>query len=195
MDERGILHGLVFGDGYKNNNCSTYKLELFGNKKELVKYVPEHIYDDGYSFKKVPPISMSNSYLRGFIAGLIATDGTITKDTFKISSINEEALIQIRDICYKIGIAMGGLYREVRDVKIGKYEYKNHSIYYLTFKRRNIDELLLKSTDIAKLTSPRKLITATTVKSIEPTDRLEEVYCAVEPITHTITLEHNILTG
>lgn len=195
LDEKGILHGLVFGDGYKNNNCSTYKLELFGNKIELEKYVPEHIYDYGYNFKEVPPIQMDNAYLRGFLAGLIATDGTITKDTFKISSVNQDALIKIRDICYKVGIAIGSIYHEVRDVKLGKYEYKDHSIYYLTFKRRNIDELLLKTSDKIKLTSPRKNITTTTIKSIEPTNRCEEVYCAVEPITHTITLENNILTG
>lgn len=194
MSNEGIVHGIVFGDGYKCNNCKTYRIQLFGDKEELKKYIPEHIYSD-YNLKEVPSIYESEEYLRGFIAGHIATDGTITKDTFKISNISLEVLKQIQNICYKIGIPTGGIYKETRNVKIGEYEYKDHTIYYLTFKRKGIDGLLLKSADIAKLTVAPKDIKYTQVKSVEETDRYEEVFCAEEPITHTITLEHNILTG
>lgn len=194
LDIDGIVHGIVFGDGCKNNNCSTYQVQLFGNKVELKKYLPEHIRSD-YDLKEVPSIYESEEYLRGFISGLLATDGTITKDTFRISSVNKEALKQIENICYKIGVHIGGIYEETRDVEVGDYEYKDHTIYYLTLKRKGIDKLLLKKSDKRKVSEQYKDIKYTRIKSIEPTDRFEEVFCAVEPITHTITLENNILTG
>lgn len=192
--KEGIVHGIVFGDGCKNSNASTYQVQLFGNKTELKKYLPEHIRSD-YNLKEVPSIYESEEYLRGFVAGLLATDGTVTDDTFKISSVDAEALKQIENICYKVGIHTGGIYAETRDVSIGKYEYTNHTIYYLTLKRKGIECLLLKSADRAKISSEFKDVKYTRVKRVEATNRCEEVYCAVEPITHTITLEHNILTG
>lgn len=194
LDFNGIVHGIVFGDGSENKNCDTYRVSLFGNKKELSKYLPEHITSD-YNLKEVPSIYESEEYLRGFVAGLIATDGTITNDTFKISNVRHEVIKQIENICYKIGVHVGGVYNETRDVKIDEHEYKNHTIYYLTLKRKGIEDILLKETDKKKLKSDFKDIKYTRIQSIKPTNRFEEVYCAVEPITHTITLENNILTG
>lgn len=196
MDKEGIVHGIVFGDGSKNGNASTYQVKLFGNKTELEKYLPEHIRSD-YNLKEVPSIHESEEYLRGFVAGLIATDGCIATDgySFKVSNVSYEAVRQVADICYKIGVAIGGIYKEVRDVTIGDYEYKNHTIYNLTFKRKGIENLLLKESDKRKIRTEYKDIRYTKAKSIEPTDRYEEVFCAVEPVTHTITLENNILTG
>lgn len=39
------------------------------------------------------------------------------------------------------------------------------------------------------------IVPAWTVVSVEPTNRVEEVFCAVMPETHCFTLEDNILTG
>lgn len=194
LDANGILHGLVYGDGNKHINCSTYALPLFGDKKELAKYVPEHIRSE-FNLKQVPDIDLPDEYLRGFIAGVIATDGTITKDSFKISSIKYDDLVKMRDICYKVGIRVGSLTSETRNIVLGKYKYDNHIIYYLTLRRNGIEDILIKNVDLNKLTLKTKNISCSRVKSVTPTDRKEEVFCAVEPQTHTITLEGGILTG
>ena len=194
LDEKGIVHGMVFGDGYKNKNCNTYKLELLGNKQELSKYIKGSIHGD-MDLKEVPDIHERDEYLKGFLAGLIATDGTITKNTFKISNDDKLKLEQIRDICYKVGVAMGDIYTETRDVSVGKYICKCHQIHYLTFKRKGIEKLLIKTADKEKISDSFRNITKTQIVSVEDTGRYEVVYCAVEPITHTITLKNNILTG
>jgi intein/homing endonuclease len=93
MDEDAIRHGFIYGDGSYYNEYRQSRANLCGLKREYMMEffaVAKHICEqrDGTitcypypkEYKRVPEIEGSTlSYLRGFIAGLIASDGCVDR--------------------------------------------------------------------------------------------------------------------
>ena len=211
-DEEGVRHGFIFGDGDACKGCSTARGHICGEKDFILDFFPSDKYSITESkngtknitgkipntYKKLPNLAeCDDKYLMGFLMGYLAADGCCTKADCRISGVSKENLQGVKDICSRLKIRTGEIYAETRDVKIGKYEYKNHTLYHLALCLGCVSPaMILNPKHREKLfLTKRTNINNTTIKKIEYTGIVEDVYCVVEPDTHTMVLEGNILTG
>lgn len=207
----GIAHGIVYGDGTKPlaypNAPAT--VTLCGDKDlELLKYFPLSatrkvpgigilVADLPRFFKDAPDLSESRSYLYGWLAGYFAADGKVSRDgSVILASARYENLRIVRDVCYRLGIGTKGIQTEMRQ----GYAAERVPLYTLRFVRQTLTpNFFLIATHRERAEQfgfEYKQATNTwIVESVEPTDRVELVYCAVVPDTHCFLLEDNILTG
>lgn len=202
----GFAHGVVYGDGSRASEVATM-VHLFGTKRELTeRLLPfsrlgavEHE-DRTYigtlpaDWKGLPGREASRSYWRGFVNGLIATDGTVKKGSVCLDQSDLEAMHEIRKGAMWAGFVPTGIkMTRERSPYTGEYAPS----YRFTIRGWSISkEDLVRSNQVAAFgeSQPAKVRTAR-VLSVEPTGRVEEVYCCVEPETHTMTIGSGILTG
>ena len=205
-DEDAIRHGFIYGDGsYYNDNKQT-RAHLCGKKKDYMKKYFEDsmhtsiqkngvitVYPYPKEYKNIPDLSMPLSYLRGFIKGLIASDGCVDKyGCTKIATVREQDALRIKDILSVLGYR-NYLKSETRDTN-----YKENSTLYVISIRKNFlpESIFINPEQIGRITSTKKKdIRFTRIKEILKLNITEKVYCVQEPETHTMTLSNGILTG
>lgn len=213
----GAAHGIVYGDGTtagegRNRFCV---VNLYGDKKSLVHYFPlshhsSEFLQDGYSvdavrvnglpnsWKSLPPINESRSYLYGWLAGLFATDGCVTDNgTLLLSSSDRATLDFVRHVCTtRLNIAT---YPVRSQERVGKGESPS-LIYTLPLVRSSLSPdffLLSKHRERFEESQARGASDRIgwQVVSVEDSSSFEEVYCAVVQETGDFVLEDWILTG
>lgn len=127
MDEEGIRHGAVYGDGYDGGKGFS-EIELFGGKVALKEYFDdENISGDivrklPLEYQVLPKIKMGTDYIAGFIAGLMATDGAFGKGV-EISQIKD--MNGIKRLMESIGINVTPPNKVKRDTN-----YKQGAVIY-----------------------------------------------------------------
>jgi hypothetical protein len=212
-----IRMGFVFGDGtiLIKNGMSYGMVNIWGSKVEAVgKYFDEiargypaeteggikglryHAGMVGYH-KHLPPLHSDQEYLFGWLMGYFAADGCVTKDgQVSISSNVLENLEHVRDVCSVLGIGAYSIRSQTGVRGYNKAETTTHNVglvnsdldaaFFLRQEhRRNFEVAGQKKTDRFFWT----------VESVVPTDRTEEVFCAVVPGMHSFVLEDNIWVG
>ena len=206
----GVAHGITYGDGTRRQGGSS--VDLWDDKNaKLLPFFPEPhtraIVQNGVHgltvfglpayFKERPPITEASNYLLGWLAGFFAADGTVSKSgTVSLQLADREDLEFVRDVCTRLGIGTYGINAYER---IG-IDGKPGMMYHLTFMGSTIPDNFFKIPehqarfDFAR-DRGRLEHYGWTVVSVEETDRVEEVFCAVVPETHAFVLEDNILTG
>ena len=147
-------------------------------------------------FKDLPPLDESESYLYGWLAGYVAADGHVAKDgTVMLNCADREVLEHVRTVCTRLGIGTYGITEQVREGFPGREPSSIFRIHFvnddLTDEFFLIDEHRFRFGSAAKKFARRGWM----VKSVEETDRAEEVFCAVVDEGHAFVLEDNILTG
>lgn len=191
----GFVHGVIFGDGTKETQKEhTYKIRLCGEKNKKFEVAlkasslfysscmhPSYGGDEVLFFKSsvdlksLPSDGLSDVYQAGFLAGWLAADGSARSDGRggnRLTSINGEALAWVVDRAPLLGFCVTGY---------------------------SIDPS--KSTNFGPRSAPLGVLTLTTesveytVREIIDDGREEDVYCAVEPVTHSFTLEGGVLTS
>jgi len=222
IDPRGVEHGVVMGDGHLGpwgkgqerhwsvaNLCYhkiDFLLPYFERYRARGKYWQERgeypkneivITHLPIEYKSVPSPRYDDSYLRGFIAGYIATDGCVDKDgKVMINSITKKNLRKLRDVCNKLGVATSPI---TCQETVNPFNGKMFKCYKLFFLRETFSaELLLNPQHRERFVNNTKDFntrTKWTVESINKTKRREKVYCAEIPDTHSFVLEDYILTG
>jgi adenosylcobalamin-dependent ribonucleoside-triphosphate reductase len=201
----GLAHGIVYGDGTRSGASSTM-ISLFGAKRELETLLlpfsrrgsvehPDRVYVGTLprEWKDLPGEHASRSYWRGFINGLIATDGTVLSGSALLDQSSAEALAEIR-----IGAMWAGFVpTQIKMTRThNPYNGEYAPSFRLTLRGWSVQKEDLVRFDQRSKFHPRIADTRTTrVVSVEPTGIVEEVFCAVEPETHTITVGSGILTG
>jgi DNA primase len=208
-----VRHGIVFGDG-----------SLDGNGQWEMSYVNLHMekaddllcWFDGYpqrnrqrptgepytiirrlpsNFKELPYTGCAPEYFAGFLAGYLATDGCVAEDgTVMLHSANREDLEYVRFMSARIGIGSHEVTHQLR-TGLGPKPTPIYRIHFVTSHLHS--ELLIRPRAKERYESNRKCFERHrwTVRSVEPTDRVEEVYCAEVDGTHAFAIEGNILTG
>ena len=202
----GIAHGFVFGDGSKKKD-SAATVHLFGAKDApLRKYfqlcssgtclggewfgqIPDH-------FKDFPSPKENTSYLIGWLMGYLAADGTVNKTGLPmITSTNRINIEFFRDVCHVVGI---GTYSIQRQDRISNLTGRPSTLYTLCLMPQYLVPgffLLEEHRRRFSKAKPRGKPDMWHVESVEPTNRVEEVFCAVVPKYHSFTLDGNILTS
>lgn len=208
----GICRGFVFGDGslsYSHypkvwashaNFCGEkdkFLLPFFDNlgKGGILRTYTKFSRITGLpkDWKQYPDLDSDISFLYGWLAGYFAADGCVDKKGCPtLSSSDREHLEFVKKVCYKLGIGVFS----ITTVKGAGFN-SNYIGYILSFVRSTL------SPDFFIIPQHRQRFekickrerTGWTVKSVEFTDRIEEVYCAEVLITHSFVLEGNILTS
>jgi len=205
----GIAHGFTFGDGaVKRDPRNSNTAILCGAKdKALEKYFalcPRRDYENQVvfsavpnAFKELPSINENTSYLAGWLAGYFAADGSCAKDgSVVIASVSRANIEFVRDVCARIGV---GYYAIREETRVSNLTNRDHTMYTLALMRGTLPSeffLLDKHRENFLAGDPEGTKKRYwTVKAVEETDRVEEVYCATVPGEAAFTLDGNILTG
>jgi hypothetical protein len=220
MDFDGVRHGFVFGDGtavrshkpdcndvvytraylidHKNDFMAPwfaadekqykYQDEREDGRRTIVDKLPKH-------WKDLPSISSGANYIYGFLAGLMAADGSVhEKGTVRLHSSQKKTLQKIRDLATRIGINTLGVTGYMRK----GYGEQETALYELVFPRGTFPADILINPVHKKRFLDKKAqhnYMRWRVVSVKATKRKEEVFCCEVPGTHRFTLADNILTG
>ncbi len=207
LDLDGIRHGLVYGDGslYRNNTQGEYKgsqLYLCGGKRHLVSFFEGYertyerddidqtrIYGLPVSWKNLPPNDCSQSYLAGFIAGLLATDGNITNSTITISSSKQELVDFLLAHSPSIGLKICS-YKWFRT---DSYKEDGGAFNIIFSKSTFSEKLVLRPHHLGHFNSHECQPCQWKVVEINLLTEKQEGWCVMEPKTNHFTLSDNLL--
>lgn len=129
----GVAAGIVFGDGCRPRSRDAAEVTLHGPKRQLVQFfqgcrlttLPSgsiHITGLPGSFKSMIDLREGSSALYGWLAGYVATDGTISaRGQVSLSSSRWEQLEFARTVATKLGIGVGDITTHFR-VGLGRPE-------------------------------------------------------------------------
>ncbi len=201
----GIAHGITFGDGTLNGTGSMAQLDPVKDR-ELLKWFPHSkvvenpdqivVHHLPRFFKDLPPLDESVPYLYGWLAGYVAADGHVAKDgTVSLHCASRDTLEYARAVATRLGIGTYGITEQVREGFPGR---EPSSIFRIHFVHEDLtDPFFLNSEHRERFTASAKSFVRRgwTVKSVEATDRVEEVFCATVEQGAAFVLEDNILTG
>lgn len=191
--KEGFVHGLVFGDGSATGEGS-YCLRLCGEKKQHLdrvlqsKMYVSHSFPPSYAgdpntqlrnnttnMKGVPLPNASFDYQAGFLAGWLATDGSLRKSGVggnRLTSTDHAALNWVIDRAPFLGYCVSGdCIDSSTETNYGK---RNELVRVLTL-------------------TPESVLY--TVRQKIDEGREEDVFCVTEPVTHTFTIEGGVRTG
>jgi len=207
---RGVQHGIIYGDG--TTQYGKAHVDLFGEKMGLAARfeddypthavgataaVAEHVRVSNLPvvYKALPLADASPSYWRGFVVGLIATDGHV--DNRGSAAIYGSDADQLYAISY--GMAQAGFVpssiRMTRE--FSPYSGERKPVYRLAIYRSSIvaEDVIKESHALNWAGAPYPKPALIKVESVRPLGSAEEVFCCDEPETHTLTVGHGYLTG
>lgn len=220
----GVQHGLVYGDGtvaryYRGEKTYVYgRLTQYGDGCALVeRFFPGHhgprktvdgreqitTYKLDPALKALPSGKEPPDYLRGFLAGALAADGSVTDGgAVLLSSAKRGDLEQIRDWIGTTGVTA----RPVREARGGTSYNPDGHLYSLGFSKAAFvsedgvsDDLILRDFHAAKLAGSLGengvRMTTKRVVAVEPTGRVEDTYCCEEPITQSWVTGSGVVTS
>lgn len=205
---QGIQHGLVFGDGSCNgyesiidliDNTYKYCQKYFSlNRISSVIEEGRHVRYGGLPnyYKNDPDINENESYLLGFLAGWIAADGNVHKNTgvIRLFSADINQLKLAKDIAAVCGIRTS---EPLLEREKNPFNGEDSELWSISFYRSDNANLLIIRDDHKESLQECTVNydNYVTVSAIEETDRHEEVFCAEVPETHSFVIDMNVLTG
>lgn len=217
--QEGFLHGVVYGDGSLSakNQDGRYRLglTLYGEKAELADKFFYSAYStvinqstdkrhagsvsltikSSVNYKELPHPASDDSYLYGFIAGLVATDGSVnTKKTGVRICGTKETVEYVASIANRCGL-------NVNNIAVSNYKHESGysttktDTWYISFETSTVEKEMLERKFHRDKFEPSTSNPDWRVISVVETDVVENVYCCVEPITNTFVLSTGCITG
>lgn len=211
LSPAGVQHGFVFGDGTLPSAPTLGAVAYFCGEKDraMVKWFPGHdlhakadgtLWAGGNprSWKQLPSLAEASSYLYGFLAGYFAADGSVhPSGNVRLSSASRENLLGVRSICARLGIPTRMPTAQSRS----GYGDAPSDLWTITLDGGALTEDFFLIPEHRERWANRDHrtddfdVACWTVESIEPTNRVEEVFCFEVPTTHSFVLAENILTS
>jgi ribonucleoside-diphosphate reductase alpha chain len=219
LDKTGIQHGIIFGDGYLNTHTDHCEIVLVNEKKDgcLANYFEEKDvlvkgrYDNLRSFPskrrvkagmkigflpntwKQFPESCTPEYARGFIAGLIATDGHVAKKgSVTIACEGKDKSRKIAELAVLGGCVVNSIYLSSN---VNPFNGEPRELYFVSIKPFSAPIILDSHKENCEDRKFYKREMFLNVTSIEDTGIDEEVYCAVVPHSESFTLANGLITS
>jgi DNA primase len=204
MSPFGVAHGFTYGDGTRNASGSV-ALICSQKKEVMLKWFPNsYTSADGEVllihhlprfFKDRPSLNESVPYLLGWLAGYFAADGCVAADgTVILNSADRADLEFVRTLATQLGIGTFGITTQVR-TGLGK---EPSDIYRIHFVNNDLPSDFFLITDHRnRFENKEKAFSRCgwVIRSVEATDRVEEVFCAEVEDGNAFVLADNILTG
>ena len=170
----GIAHGITYGDGTHLAAVGRSNRVAVGSSATAVL--------ERLDQAVRPSLDEDPAYLLGWLAGYFSTSGAVDPvGACVLTSQAPHEVEFVRDVCTRLGV--GTTSPSPGEVHLITEDLDDR--FFL------LDEHRRRFAGSHKAWTRRGWV----VKSVEPTDRVEEVYCAVVDGTHSFTLEDNILTG
>jgi len=217
LDEEGIKHGFIFGDGSKYTSKSNLlgSVVYFGSKEkeDMKRFFGEpgphltavkkliytgFIIKNKKNWKELPELNSSEEYILGFLAGYFAADGCIPNNgygTTSMSCASKTILERVKTLYQKVGIATLPIRTHSR---IGIGQTEESDIHSMTLVRTTIPESFFIRKDQKESIQhyPKEMAYLRwKVVNVEETNKVEEVFCCEVPSTKSFVLEDYILTG
>jgi ribonucleoside-diphosphate reductase alpha chain len=218
LDPEGIRHGIIFGGGYKNPKTGYTEIIIVNPKKEeaLVSYFENKEVEIAVGFgakqkyqtirkvkagtkielqpkhyKELPEI-YTPEYARGFIAGLIATDGHASlSGSVLITCEGMECAKKLREIA----IVGGCVVSSIRvNSKVSPYDGSFREMCSIYIKPFSAPIILPYHQENMKDRKFYKSEMYLDVVDVQPSHQAK-VYCVVAPKTNTFTLSNGVLTS
>ena len=201
----GVAHGFTFGDGTLGAEAAHALLDPVKDA-ELLPYFGACTTDDrGHQlvvrqlprfFKRYPDLNESTPYLVGWLAGHLAADGHVAKDgTVMLNSATREHLEFVRQLCLRLGIVTYGVTHQMRAGFPGRELSALHRVHFANSTLTPAMLVLRQQRTRFEAATKSFERLGWVVESVEPTERVEEVYCATVAGSHAFALEDNLLTG
>lgn len=211
----GLIHGLVFGDGYYNKNTDVCNLDLCGDSVGLVDLFQGFGWHIGKSsntdririyglpnyMKRFPDVAVNEEYLLGFLIGWFTADGTVSNlGIAEISSARLENIFKFKHLGERVGIYTSTP-RLLRDESpfTGDKTQKLYSAYII--KDCLFDSFFVKESHRLKYNTYKtnaknisKHRSNWKVESVEETSRFEDVWCVDVPEVHEFVLSDGVGT-
>jgi hypothetical protein len=207
----GVAHGFTYGDGSTSaGQRHATSVNLVGEKdSHLQPYfdqcpsAPQPGIDAiRYTalpnfFRRLPDIRENHSYLLGWLMGYFAADGSCSSGLPVIASKKRSDIEFVRGVCAILGI---GTYSIQEDTHANDWAPTGqHTMYRMALMRASLDESFFlipaHRQSFTKHGGADVKVRNWVVKSVEETDRVEEVFCATVEGHGTFTLDGNIVTG
>lgn len=205
LDNVGIQHGICFGDGSvyktKKGTLSGCQVYLCSAKRLLVSYFDGYsiidrididqyrIYGLPVAFKTLPDPDCTQSYLAGFVAGLLATDGNISGSTINISTIRQDVVDFLVEQLPRIGLKV----TSAKAYQGGGYSSSTNCFDVLISKSSFPPNLILRDHHLSHFEARESQPSQWKVIELLDLEATEEGWCVMEPKTNHFTLEDNIL--
>lgn len=199
----GVAHGFFTGDGDKGihriaNFCGDKQalLPYFtpatvtgSDKEKTVLGVPKY-------FCELPSLSEDAGYLYGWLSGFFAADGCIdVRGRCTVSSTDINILKFVQNVLCVLGMPVNEIKYQDR---ISNLTNKVGRVYYMAISRAYLrDDFFIRPTHIEKWNKNKDKVArerSWIVESVEETERIEPVYCAVTEYSGSFTLNGNVLT-
>lgn len=199
----GVAHGFFMGDGDKGIHR---RANFCGDKDSLIPYftpgkitgtererathgIPKYFCD-------YPNLDEDVSYLYGWLSGYFAADGCIDiHGRCTISSANLETMKFIQDVLCVLGMPVNEIKYQDR---VSNLTGQMSRVYYMAISRAYLkDDFFIRPTHITNWEKSKDNNTREKnwiVESVESTERIEDVYCAVTEYSGSFTLAGNVLT-
>jgi hypothetical protein len=206
-----VAQGFVFGDGtssYNDVHERPAHLSVYANGKDdaILKFFDgfprseqgghTFIYGMPRFWKRLPPLDESRSFLLSWLAGYFAADGSVTDEGMcALASAKQANLDFVRSLAAVCGVG----YRPVAaSLRVGTGTEET-PLYELPLRRRDLPPwffLISKHRERAETANAKPdRETYWKVKSVEPTGRVEPVYCAVTGEPEAFALADDLMTG
>lgn len=178
----GVLHGLVFGLREK---------PLYYEADFLNQYKRTTGLEETPSMKNLPK-NVSRSYWYGFFGGMATVAGFFQPkaNSFFLTSNDRKKLEGVREGMIQLGLVPKSIVKR----KI----WADYERYYMPFRISNLledDFLCQDQKDTYRQSKRLKARIATSISKMGKRWTEEEVFCCVEPVTHTFALEGGLITG
>ena len=221
--DAGVLHGTVYGDGsIVKDTKDAYYVTLFGEKLEIADAIPE-LLSGGLSFesydkehkrytvksqkalKELPNMDEDISYLKGFFAGVLATDGNIHSENGRSTYVKLYGQKELRDWCVQ-NLPVLGITVTYTHKMAAKGEYTNlgerkSDIYVVGIHPSSITEREIlrsfhrRNWKPASYGGDRHAFWQFQGVAKGSEQSFVDVYCCEEPETHSFCLGNGLLTG
>lgn len=215
----GVLRGFVFGDGTGATGNRPGIVQIHEGKDEVFRPWFEamcgppvegtsttggrfwHYYGvPSYWKRDYPSLREERHYLMGWLAGWFAADGCVSEEGICVLSCAARVHLEFaRSVCAVLGVQCSPITSQTRRVKPPGGVERTHTIYGVNINRHHL------TGDFFHLTHHRERVAAGadkevrrygwTVKSVGPTDRVEEVFCATVEGAGAFGLADGLMTG
>lgn len=214
----GALRGFIFGDGTIPTGDRPAVLNLHEGKDEVFKPAFDLLCGAGVEAKSstgkrywryygiprywklgMPSLTESRHYLMGWLAGWFAADGCVDENgTCILNSATSQHLEFARSLCAVLGVQCSQVRVQTRNAPLPAGGVAaNHQIFTVNLNRHHLTADFFWLEHHKARASGEKQVRqyGWTVKLVEPTDRVEEVFCATVEGAGAFGLADGLMTG
>ncbi len=211
----GLIHGLVYGDGSKIETKNKFFLNLCGEKVELVDLLTTllgkepSVYDETTRFTvesttdyKAVPSTSDQSYIKGFIYGALATDGSICRRMFgcEVSLYGDKELVDyVKEYGPYAGIMSTYSRKSAGRGEVTNYGERTKDLWVVGIHPTTIEKkYILRSRHHNNHVYSENGASACQrwlVESVDPTPVKQEVFCCHEYETTAFAIFNGMKTG